>query len=100
MANFKASILDYLGKHEEGIMCRVSIVVDETYFEGIFYYTDKYLIITVDKELEENFFKCPIEQWESYEPLMQYLINQVVPWTEMINSCDPIDTSNLEKFNS
>ena len=90
MADFKASILDYLGKYENGIMARVSIVIDDKYFEGIFYYTDTYLVLTVEKELEENIFHCPIEEWENYEPLMQYLINRVVPWSEMINSCDPI----------
>lgn len=95
MAEFKASILDYLGKHDNGILCRVAIVLeDQKYFEGVFFYTDKYLIITVDKELEETYFKCPIEEWESYEPLMQYLINQVVPWGEMINSCDPVEVPN------
>lgn len=91
MANFKASVLDYMGKHENGIMTRVSIVIDESYFEGIFFYTNNYLVLTVDKELEENVLQCKIEEWESYEPLMQYLINNVVPWTEMINSCDPIE---------
>lgn len=89
---FKAAILDYMGKYDNGIMVKVSITVDSDYFEGIFFYNENQCLITVEEELETNYFGGPIEDWEDYVPLMQYLINHVVPWTEMINNIDPIES--------
>ena len=91
---FKASILDYLGKFEGGIMVKVAIVIDENYFEAIFYYTEERCLITVDEELEEKYFGGIIEQWSEYKNLMKYLINHVVPWKEMFNSIDDVKIPN------
>jgi len=49
----KVSILDYLGKIEEGILVLVSFVLKEKYYEGMFVYKNDQILLTVDDALEQ-----------------------------------------------
>lgn len=78
-----ASVLDYLGKFEGGILVSVGLMVESTFYNGIFYYTTDKMIITVDDNFRESFGN--IEELESYLPLMESIINMVEPYENIID---------------
>lgn len=80
----KIDIIDYLGKHEDGILTLISIGYNDNYYEGVFFYTTDMLALTPDEKLEEE-LGCVIEEWSGYNELMFNIINKVVPYNEMIN---------------
>jgi hypothetical protein len=77
-----ASILDYLGKYEGGILVSVGLMAEGNFYNGIFYYTSDKMIITVDDNFRKNFGN--IEELESYLPLMESIINMVDPYENII----------------
>jgi hypothetical protein len=83
------SILDYLGKYEEGVLVLVGLLYEEKFYESMFYYTSDKMIITIDSELEKKIGK--IELHEKYTELMEYLINKVQPYEEIINELSEFD---------
>ena len=85
----KASILDYLGKYEGGILASVGLMVEGTFYNGIFYYTSDKMIITVDDNFIEAFGN--IEELESYLPLMESIINMVDPYESIIDNLKDYD---------
>lgn len=80
----KIDIIDYLGKHEDGILTLISLGYKDTYYEATFFYTTDMLALTPDEKLEEE-LGCVIEEWSGYNELMFNIINKVVPYNEMIN---------------
>ena len=40
MKGIEVSILEYLGTLEDGVLTIISIMYDDQYFEGTFFYTD------------------------------------------------------------
>jgi len=91
----KASILDYLGKIESGILVLVSLMYNGKCYEGMFFYTDERIHITVDDQLEEA-MGCDIKSHKEYTDILRFLIKSVVPWSEMINRIDELDFSAYE----
>lgn len=79
-----ASIIDYLGKYENGIIVSVSLSIDDTYHNAIFYYTSDKMIITVDDSLND-ILNNDIQNTDHYIPLMESIINMVQPYDEIIN---------------
>ena len=90
-------ILDYLGKHEDGILALVSLGYEGEYYEATFYYKEALLVLTVDEKLEQK-LECPIEDWSGYQKLMYDLIRKVVPYDEMINRIDEFNPSEYGLF--
>lgn len=95
----KVSILDYLGKVEEGILVLISLVYLDKYYEGMFFYTDERILINVDEKLEEV-IECKIEEYEEYTDILRFLIKGVVPWGEMVTRLDYLDFSQFEPIKS
>lgn len=100
MDKFQPSILEYLGKLENGIMVLLSIVYDNEYYEATYFYTDEKLVLTVPEELEEK-LGHKITEDEEYPKLISSIIKKVVPYKEMYNRMDDIDFSRwiIEKEN-
>lgn len=82
-------ILDYLGKHEGGILALISLGYEGSYYESTFYYTEDVLALTTDEKLEEII--GIIEDWEHYNELLYKIIQKVVPHNELINSIQDFD---------
>lgn len=80
-------ILDYLGKHEDGILTLLSLGYQDEYYEATFYYTKEMLALTPDDSLEQK-LGCQIEDWHDYNNLMIEIIKKVVPYEQMINMVD------------
>lgn len=89
----KASILDYLGKYEGGILVSVGLTYNNEFFDSIFYYTDDQMIINVDEKMIEK-IGCYIEEHPYYENLMIDIINKVDPFESVINELEEIKVSN------
>jgi hypothetical protein len=77
----KPTIIDYIGKYESGILVNIGLVIDENYYVGVFYYTDKHMWITVgDDYLNKRGF---IQEDEQYYDLLEQLINMVEPHSKL-----------------
>lgn len=90
----KASILEYLGKWEGGILVLLSIEYMDNFFEGIFYYTVDKMIVNVEEKLKKS-LGSEIELWEGYPKFMEDIINLVEPHEDIINDLNEIDPINL-----
>lgn len=88
--DIKFDILDYIGKYKNGVVCLISLLFKEKYYEGIFYYTDDKLVISIEDTLETK-IGTKIENWEGYDKLMLDLVSRVIPKNEIINRLDDID---------
>jgi hypothetical protein len=77
-----ASILDYLGKFEGGILVSVGLMYEGNFYNGIFYYTSDKMIITTDDNFKEKVGE--IEMLEDYYSLMESIINMVEPYENII----------------
>ena len=102
MDKFQVSILEYLGKLEDGVMVLLSIVYDGIYYEATYFYTSEQIVLTVDEELEKALGYKIIED-ESYADLIKGIIKKVVPFSEIYGRVDDIDftrwipTENFEE---
>jgi hypothetical protein len=87
----KVDILDYLGTIQNGALVLISIVYENEYYEGTFYYNkDNILALTVEERLEKV-LGCSIEEWRDYNEIMVSLIKRVVPVNEIVSRLDEID---------
>jgi hypothetical protein len=77
------SVIDYLGKYESGIVVLIGLMYLDNYYEGIFYYTNDRMIITIDDSLKSLIGE--IELHEDFFPLMEKIINIVQPYERIIN---------------
>jgi hypothetical protein len=84
-----ASIIDYIGKYEGGILVSVGIMYDKSFYEGIFYYTSDKMIITIDNNLKEKI--GDIELHEDYIPFMESIINKVTPFEEINDKLNDLE---------
>jgi hypothetical protein len=86
----KSSVLDYLGKFENGIMVLIALTCDGQYYEGVFFYTSETIVFNVDEKLEQK-LGCKIEEWKGYIDLLRGILKSVVPYTQMVNKIDNFD---------
>lgn len=83
-------ILDYLGKHQDGIITLISLGYEDEFYEATFYYQKEMLALTTDEKLEEK-LGCEIEDWDGYNELMFKILEKVVPYEQMINITNDFD---------
>ena len=85
----KASVIDYLGKYEGGILVSISIMFEGNYYDSIFFYTSNQMIITIDDSLKEVIGE--IEFRDDYIPLMESIIKNVEPYETVIDKLKEYD---------
>lgn len=84
-----ASIIDYLGKYEGGILVSIGLMCnEEEYHDAIFYYTEDQMIINPDEEFKEKW--GDIENTDIYFALMESLINQVKPYEDIWETLEDV----------
>lgn len=93
-----ADIVDYLGKYENGVLVLLTIGYKGEFTEGTIYYSDQALALTVDESIEED-LGMRIEFWPGYRDLLISILRKVVPYNEIINRLDEIDTSKYTEVN-
>lgn len=97
MTQMKVDILDYMGKINDGVLTLISLMYEEDYYEGTFYYDKNNLIaLTVERRLEEK-IGCIIEEWPGYRELVLSIIKKIVPVEEIINRLDDIDLNKYDQ---
>lgn len=96
MNEIKVSILEYLGKIESGVIVLLSFVYNDKYYEGTFFYTDEYFILTVDDLLEKELGVDNIELYEGFGDVVKRVIKLIIPYGEIHPRIDDI---NFERWN-
>ena len=86
---FEFSVLEYLGKVDEGILVLLSVTHEKKYYESTFFYDDKSLILTISDELEE--VVGDIKKHPEYFDCLRDILRRVVPFNEMYDRIDPVD---------
>ena len=92
----KVSILEYLGLINEGVLMFISIVWNEKYYEGTFYYTDKDILLTISEEMEKD-LGHKIENDENYISILSEILHKMAPYKEAKEKLKPIDFKNFYK---
>ncbi len=87
----KISILEYLGLINDGILIYLSIIHNEKYYEGTFYYTEKDILLTVSEELEKELGHT-IKEDENYVNILKDILHKMAPYEETKNKL------NIVKF--
>jgi hypothetical protein len=96
-SEIKVDVLEYLGKHDGGVISMLSLCYNDVYYEATFYYTKDLLILTPDEKLEKE-LGCTIEEWSGYDKLMLHILSRVVPYNEVINIVDEFDPEKWGLF--
>ncbi len=91
MDSLKPSIIEYLGKVENGILVLIGIVYEETYYESTFFYTDTDMVVTISEDLEQKI--GDIKEHLEYPELIKFLIKNVIPHNELFERTDEVDFS-------
>lgn len=88
-----ASVLDYLGKYEGGILVSINLLYKENCYDAIFYYTIDKMIITINDKLYQLI--GDIELRDDYLTLMKSIILSVEPYEEIIDTINEYEFSGL-----
>lgn len=84
-----ASIIDYLGKYEDGILVSVGLMYKSEFFNSIFYYTGDQMVINVEEKMIQKMDHF-IEEHPEYYMLMEDIINKVEPYELVIAQLEEI----------
>lgn len=95
MDNIEPSILEYLGKFEQGILVLVSLTIGKEYYEGTFYYDQENIVLTVSEQMEEKYGE--IKKHPQYPNIIKILLKKIVPYNDMYGRLDTVDFSKWIK---
>lgn len=85
----EVSVIEYLGKVEDGILVLLSIIYENKYYEATFFYNEKDILLTINAELEDSV--GDIKNHPQYQDLLRDIMKKVVPFSEMIDKIDSVD---------
>jgi hypothetical protein len=95
MDKIEPSILEYLGKFEQGILVLISLSVGKEYYEGTFYYDQENIVLTVSEQMEEKY--GDIKKNPQYSSIIKNLLQKIVPFKDMYGRLDSVDFSKWVK---
>jgi hypothetical protein len=93
----KFDIIDYIGQLAGGIYVVLSLNYNDNFYEGIFYYKENVVALSVEKTLEKK-LNCEIEDWRGYNQLMLDILSKVVPYNQMINIANDFDKEMYDVY--
>jgi hypothetical protein len=93
----KVDILEYLGKHDNGVIVLLSINYEDIYYDATFFYNNEFLALTPDESFEEK-IGSQIEDWDKYTDLVYLILSKVVPYEEIINIVSDFDPSKYDLY--
>lgn len=93
----KADIVDYMGRYETGILVLINVGVDDKFYEGTLFYSDKDIVLTVDDSIEEK-LGTKIELWDGYKDLLQSILDKLIPYEEISKRIDDVDFEKYVSF--
>lgn len=86
---YNISILEYMGSIKNGILTLVSIIYNNKYYEGTFYYTIDNMVLTISEELEFE-LGHKISDDIDYIPILKDIFKKVAPYHETIDKIKKI----------
>lgn len=89
MKTFDFSVLEYLGKVEDGVLVLLSVMHQRNYYEATFFYDDKNIILTISDELES--VVGDIKKHPEYMDCLRDILRKAVPYDEMFERIDPVN---------
>lgn len=89
MNNFDVSVIDYLGKFENGVLVLIAITFDNQYFDATFFYTKEELVLTISDEMEE--IVGDIKEHPNYKDLILLTLKKVLPYHDIADRIDDVD---------
>ena len=93
-----ASILDYIGKYDDGILVSIGLMYKSKYYDAIFFYTVNKMLITVEQSMI-NDMKCQLEQHPDYVELMKSIILKCEPFDSVVDQLEDVtQIYNFQKF--
>jgi hypothetical protein len=93
----KADIVDYMGRYETGILVLINVGVDDKFYEGTIFYSDKDIVLTVDNSIEEK-LGSEIELWDGYKDLLESILSKLIPYEEISKRIDDVDFEKYVSF--
>lgn len=93
----KIDILEYLGKHEDGVIVLLSIFYEEEYYDATFFYNNEFIALTPEERLEQK-IDSDVEDWAKYEEIVYLILNKVVPYDDIINIVSEFDPKKYDLF--
>jgi hypothetical protein len=75
----------------------LSLNYNDNFYEGIFYYKENVVALSVEKTLEKK-LNCEIEDWRGYNQLMLDILSKVVPYDQMINIANDFDKEMYDVY--
>lgn len=93
----KADIVDYMGRYETGILVLINVGVDDKFYEGTIFYSDKDIVLTVDDSIEEK-LGTQIELWDGYKGLLESILGKLIPYEEISKRIDEVDFEKYVSF--
>jgi hypothetical protein len=95
MDKIEPSILEYLGKFEQGILVLISLTVGKEYYEGTFYYDQENIVLTISEDMEAKY--GDIKKNPQYRAILGTILKKIVPFSEMYNRLDSVNFSKWVK---
>jgi len=89
MNDFQFSVVEYLGKLENGVLAIIGINYRKGYFEGSFFYTDKDMVFTISDDLKSLIGE--IKDHPNYLDFIRKILRLVVPYNEIYHSIDQVN---------
>ena len=86
----KADVIDYLGKMDEGVVVSIGVLLDEIYYNGILFYSNNSILLSMNDEFEEK-INSPVELWENYKLLLELIFSKLENPTTILNSLKEFD---------
>jgi len=97
MDKFNMSILEYLGRLEDGVLVLLSIIYEDVYYEATYFYTSAKIVLTVDDSLTEK-LGYNITEDKEYPTLISNIINKVVSYDKIYSKIHEVDFSRWFKL--
>jgi len=89
MNNFDVSVIDYLGKFQNGVLVLIAITLDSQYFDATFFYTKEEIVLTISDEMEEVVGN--IKEHPNYKDLLLIILKKVLPYHDIADRIDDVD---------
>ena len=83
-------IIEYMGQVDGGVFVLLSLNFNGKFYEGVFYYKESTVALTVEQKLED-LLSCEIEDWPGYNDLMVSIIKKVLPYEQAKNIVNDFD---------
>jgi len=84
----KISILDYLGKYEDGILVSVGLMCDDKFYNSIFFYTKDQMAINVEAKMTEDIGS--IEEHSGYLDMLKDILENIEPFDDIYDKLEEV----------